>query len=83
MNVNCIIYLKENVNIKKEGLENFNLFEFLKNFPLSEGSVKEVNQYTVAIYETNNFEVARIKNILSKQLFKVETFVEFHPKIKK
>lgn len=82
MNTNCIIYLKENINPKKENLENFNLYELLKNFQLSEGTLKEIDQYTVVIYGTNNFDIARIKNVLSKQLFKVETFVEQHYKIK-
>lgn len=82
MGINCIIYLKENINPKKENLESFNLFNFIKNFQLSEGSIKEINQYTIVIYDTNNFDVAKIKNILSKHLFKVETFVEYHPKLK-
>ncbi|MCS7317010.1 MAG: hypothetical protein NZZ41_01645 [Candidatus Dojkabacteria bacterium] len=81
--VNIVIYLKENVNKEKENLKNFRLLNLIQSIGVSEGRIEEIDSDAVAIYETNNFDAARIKSIISKKLFNVETFVEMHHRIHK
>lgn len=80
--INIVVYVKDNLPSEEyKKLKGFKLIQLIRHIGVDVGKVHEVDDHIVAIYETDNFVAAKIKNYINKQIFSVETFAELHHKV--